>query len=98
MGDMQKKGGCVGKHDFIMPSLNTDCVTFSFGVFLWLSSSDGKRAKKSISIVRITGLTSNPAPAYAKAREVVALLDAGHYAGPKNINLCKSRCLPTPQR
>ena len=62
-------------------------ATFSVGVFQWIHKSNGKNLKKSTVKVRIKGLTSCPEAVYDKAREICAQLDAGTYAGKKNVTV-----------
>lgn len=62
-------------------------VTFSYGVFEWLPKSGGKGLKKSAVKVRVSGPTHKADAVKAKAEEIVALLDAGEYTGPKNVRV-----------
>lgn len=62
-------------------------LTFSVGIFPILPKSGGKGTKKGKSIVRVVGPTSKPELVYAKAREIVDLLDAGKYTGPKRVTV-----------
>jgi hypothetical protein len=59
--------------------------TLSVGV----PKSSGKGLKKGPVKVRISGHTSDHESVYEKARQVVAQLDAGTYAGPKTIRVEK---------
>lgn len=61
--------------------------TFSVGVFQWIWKSGKMDVKRGPVKVRIKGRCDNPEPVYAKAREVVAALDAGMYVGPKTVDL-----------
>ncbi len=61
--------------------------TFSLGVFQWVAKSSGKGLKKGNVKVRVKGLTADPDPVFAKAREIAADLDAGTYTGPKTITV-----------
>ncbi len=62
--------------------------TFSVGIFRWDVKNLGLgTVKKSAAEVRVSGPTSNPEAVYAKARAIVAELDAGTYSGPKRVAL-----------
>ena len=61
--------------------------TFSVGVFQWVAATAARRVKKGSALVRVSGPTSNPEAVYAKARAIVAELDAGTYSGPKRVAL-----------
>jgi hypothetical protein len=85
----------TGKHDFsgsCAPRDGDDAGpmscgqhTFSLGVFQWVTKAGGKGCKKSAVKVRVYGPCHNSENVYAKAREIVALLDAGGYSGPKRV-------------
>jgi len=63
---------------------------FSLGIFE-LIRKKGKNPNNSIKHgpvkVRVSGRTSNQKAVYDKAREIVTLLDAGTYQGPKNVRV-----------
>ena len=61
--------------------------TFSVGIFQWVAATGARRVKKGSALVRVSGPTSNPEAVYAKARAIVAELDAGTYSGPKRVAL-----------
>lgn len=61
--------------------------TFSVGVFQWVHKVNGKDLKKGHVKVRVKGRTDNPELVYNKAREIIAVLDAGTYNGPKNVTV-----------
>lgn len=62
--------------------------TFSVGIFRWDVENLGLgTVKKSAAEVRVSGPTSNPEAVYAKARAIVAELDAGTYSGPKRVSM-----------
>lgn len=61
--------------------------TFSVGVFEILPQVSGEGTKRGPVKVRVKGRTSNPDAVYKKAREIVDLLDAGNYSGPKTITV-----------
>lgn len=61
--------------------------TFSVGIFPILSKVNGDGTKRGPVKVRVKGSTSSPEPVYTKAREIIDLLDAGKYTGPKNVKV-----------
>lgn len=61
--------------------------TFSVGVFAILPKVYGEGTKRGPVRVRIKGPISNPDAVYKKAREIVDLLDAGNYSGPRTITV-----------
>lgn len=61
--------------------------TFSVGVFQILPKANGNGTKRGPVMVRVKGYMSNPDAVYAKAREIVDLLDAGEYSGPKTVKV-----------
>jgi len=86
----------AGKHDFSGsyaprpgetsgPMSSFQQRTFSVGIFQWVLKSGGKGCKKSAVKVRVSGPCHLSNMVYDKAREVIALLDAGTYQGPKHI-------------
>ena len=83
----------IGKHDFsgacapAHPQAYSDAA-FSVGIFEWVKSST-KRPKKSKVKVRVRGWASRPEAVYARAREIVAKLDAGTYDGAKVVELAR---------
>lgn len=82
----------IGKHYFdgaCVPRVDGYCrwETFSLGIFEAVSGSRGvKRGKVK---VRVKGYTSQPAAAFIVAKEIVTLLNAGKYNGPKNVDAQK---------
>lgn len=82
-----------GKHDFsgyCAPNEKGSWKhqeTFSVGIFQWLPKANWDCCKKSAVIVKVKGQTSDPEAVYAKAREIVAQLDAGTYTGTKNVTV-----------
>lgn len=87
----------VGKHDFYgsySPQGGTHCFggqqTFSVGCFQWLA-----RPTRYVHLgprcgtvkVRVSGPVGKQDQVEAKAREICAQLDAGTYAGPKNVKV-----------
>ena len=79
----------LGKHAFDMPIVgaSTPHLTFSVGVFEWVPAGKKIGKKKGKAKVRVSGASANPEAVYAKAREIVADLDAGTYTGPKNVRV-----------
>ena len=62
--------------------------TFSVGIFQWVAKHPGlDTVKKSAAQVRVSGSVGNPEAVYAKARAIVAELDAGTYSGPTRVSL-----------
>lgn len=65
--------------------------TFSVGIFQWLLPSPKypsiSAPKKGSALVRVSGPTSNPEAVYARARAIVAELDAGTYSGPTRVSV-----------
>ncbi len=62
--------------------------TFSVGIFQWVMKNLALgTVRKGSALVRVSGPTSNPEAVYAKARAIVAELDAGTYSGPKRVSL-----------
>lgn len=61
--------------------------TFSLGIFQWVAKDSGKGLRKTAVKVRVSGPTHTPETVYAKADEIVKALDAGTYAGPKNVTV-----------
>jgi len=59
--------------------------TFSVGIFPLVPKADGKGTKRGKTLVRVQGLTEKPEDVYTKAREIISLLDAGKYYGPKVV-------------
>lgn len=87
--DMNDK---TGKHDFdggYMPGIERHNwnQTFSVGVFQWVLKVSGNGIKRSAVKVRVRGQCHDAEKVYAKAREIAAELDAGTYAGPKNVTV-----------
>jgi hypothetical protein len=86
------QGKTAGTHDFegaCAPGSMTFCQwdTFSVGIFEWVPKSSGRGSKRGKVKVRVKGSTSDPDSVAAKAREIVAALDAGAYIGPKTVNV-----------
>ena len=81
----------VGTHGFNGGRPYAICETFSVGIFQWLPTNPKypsiSAPKKGSTFVRVSGPTSNPEAVYAKARAIVAELDAGTYSGPKRVSL-----------
>lgn len=85
----------AGKHDFdgnCAPSADgvltyTAQETFSVGIFEWVPTSSGKGCKRGAVKVRVKGPFSDPEKVYSKARAIAGELDAGTYAGPKNVTV-----------
>lgn len=78
----------VGTHGFNNGRPYAICETFSVGIFQWVATPSGSfPVKKSAAQVRVSGPTSNPEAVYAKARAIVAELDAGTYSGPTRVSL-----------
>lgn len=61
--------------------------TFSVGIFEWLPKSNGKGVKRGPVKVRVKGSVINPGRVTQRAEEIAAQLDAGTYAGPKNVDV-----------
>lgn len=61
--------------------------TFSVGIFEWVPKSSGKGCKRGAVKVRVKGPFGDPEKVYAKARTIAGELDAGSYAGPKNVTV-----------
>lgn len=59
--------------------------TFSVGIFQWVAKADGVGLKRGAVQVRVRGWLSEAEAVYAKAREIVAALDAGEYKGSKSV-------------
>jgi hypothetical protein len=50
--------------------------TFSLGIFQWLPKAGGKGLKRGKVVQRVKGQTSEPEPAYERARAIVVELNA----------------------
>jgi len=61
--------------------------TFSLGIFPILPKASGKGMKKGTVVVRVSGPTSKPEAVAEKAREIIKLLDAREYTGPKRVRV-----------
>ena len=61
--------------------------TFSLGIFEWVNKASGQGLKKGPVRVRVSGDTNNAEAVNAKAEEIVRLLDAGIYSGPKRVRV-----------
>lgn len=61
--------------------------TFSVGVFPLIPKAGGKGTKRGKTLVRVQGYTEKPEAVYSKAREIISLLDAGKYDGPKLVRV-----------
>lgn len=85
IGTHDFEGGCAPGAANVLAYASQE--TFSVGIFEWISNSSGKGCKRSAVKVRVKGAFSNPEAVYAKAREIVSLLDKGVYAGPKNVTV-----------
>jgi hypothetical protein len=57
---------------------------FSVACFQWLPKAKGG-LKRGRCVVRVFGPTSRPDLVYSKATEICNQLNAGTYAGPKNV-------------
>ena len=66
-------------------------ITFSLGVFEILPKASGKGTKRGPVKVRVYGFVSDPDSVYAKAREIVDLLDRGEYTGPKTVRVGRGK-------
>lgn len=62
-------------------------LTFSVGIFQILPKANGQGTKRGPVKVRVKGYTIDPEAVYTKAREIVDLLDAGKYNGPRNVSV-----------
>lgn len=62
-------------------------ATFSVGIFPILKKASGSGTKRGTVLVRVRGRVSDPEPVYTKAQEIVDLLDAGKYTGPKTVRI-----------
>lgn len=77
-----------GKHDFDRITFSPGSFsTISIGVFPWVLSSSGKFLKKGKSKVRVIGDSAQVEKIHEKALEIARELDAGTYAGPKNVKV-----------
>jgi hypothetical protein len=88
----------LGKHAWsgqCCPTENTQHwdagATFSVGIFEWIQPKSMKtgKCKRGPVKVRIKGLCSEADKVYALADKIAGQLNAGTYAGPKNV-----WCLP----
>lgn len=61
--------------------------TFSVGIFEVVPTASGKGTKRGPVKVRVKGMVSNPQAVYDVADKIVQKLDAGTYAGPKNVDV-----------
>lgn len=61
--------------------------TFSVGIFPILPKASGKGTKRGAVKVRVKGYVGNPDAVYDKAREIMDLLNAGEYTGPKTVKV-----------
>lgn len=79
----------IGAHEFTgscapKPGEPARYATFSVGIYQVVAASKG-RVKRGPVKVRVTGPTIEPEKVYKKAKEIVALLDRGWYAGPRTV-------------
>jgi hypothetical protein len=56
--------------------------TFSVGIFAWEKRARGRKLKRGNVKVRVRGRWDQAAEVYAKALEIICLLDEGKYEGP----------------
>jgi hypothetical protein len=84
MGETRKLHGFDGYFD---PKKwkNCMCETFSVGIFELVRLAGTDQFRRLPVKVRVKGSTYHPELVYAKAKEIVALLDAGTYRGPKTV-------------
>lgn len=68
-------------------NFHSSMQNFSLGIFEWVARDSGKGIKRSSVKVRVSGSVSCPEKVEEKAKEIVALLDAGMYEGPKNVKV-----------
>jgi len=61
--------------------------TFSVGVFEWVPTAGGTGVKRGKVKVRVRGEVGRAEQVYAKAQEIIALLDAGIYTGPESVTV-----------
>ena len=62
--------------------------TFSVGIFEVVPKAGGKGTKRGGPVkVRVKGRMSDPQAVYDVADKIVEKLDAGTYAGPKNVDV-----------
>ena len=62
--------------------------TFSVGIFEVVPTANGRGTKRGGAVkVRVRGLVSDPRAVYDVAAKIVEKLDAGTYAGPKNVDV-----------
>jgi hypothetical protein len=64
----------------------SDFRTFSVSVFEWVHNARNK-PKRGKCKVRVIGPLAHPELVYAKAQEIIALLDADKYVGPKKVTV-----------
>jgi hypothetical protein len=88
----QKDFSKRGQHDFALNHFsvahpNSGLKTFTVSVFEWVFTRDKSCLKSGTVKVRVIGAPENAAAVYAKAEEIVILLDAGSYAGAKSITV-----------
>ena len=72
-----------------MPGRSTSWRTFSVGICPIIPKASGKGTKRGAVVVRVSGPTDakGVAAVEAKAREIIAALSAGTYAGPKRVTI-----------
>ncbi len=80
----------AGKHDYdkdeaLKYATNSNCKSFSVGVFKWELKSNGKEMKKGRVIVRVSGLTTQVNQVMWMSENVVKLLDEGMWDGRKTV-------------
>ena len=81
----------TGKHDYdkvsatLMASPSLGWLTFSIGIFKWELKSNGKSMKRGKVIVRVKSPVISKEKAFAKAEEIVKLLDEGKWSGKKSV-------------
>ena len=99
---MKRGGGKEGKHAYdggCMPA-GEDGVkweSFSVGIFAWEKMAKGNRLKRGKVKVRVRGLCVQAEAVYAKADQIVRMLDAGEYNGSKTVNLSSAKHQVTNQ-
>lgn len=80
----------TGKHGYSGSCAPGSCwvgETFSYGIFEMVPAKTATGWKKGPVKVRVSGPTSQTEAVKAKAEQIVAALDAGTYAGPKNVKV-----------
>ena len=70
--------------------------SFSVGIFAWEPRAKGRGLKRGLVKVRVRGWCSHPEAVYARAEEIVKMLDKGEYFGPLVSNLKYKKYQPPP--